>query len=140
VGREREKKNNKTDILRVRSIRKKKLLIKKIWICERRLFHLFQKIIFFFGVYVRDDWIPDNNLPIPDDTSFGRLTSQFILSGWSDCNTISFVCGTSTAVESVSVAGLWCQVHSNRSWGTLRQENSLYDTRWHGRWLLNSTS
>jgi hypothetical protein len=43
----REKKNNKTDILKVRSKRKKKLLLKKIWICERRLFHIFQKIIFF---------------------------------------------------------------------------------------------
>jgi hypothetical protein len=46
VGRE-SKKNNKTDILRVRSKRKKKLLLKKIWICEKRLFHVFQKIIFF---------------------------------------------------------------------------------------------
>jgi hypothetical protein len=33
---EREKKNNKTGILRVRSIRKKKLLFKKNWFCERR--------------------------------------------------------------------------------------------------------
>jgi hypothetical protein len=34
VGREREKKNNKTDILRVRIQRKNKLLLKKkIWIC-----------------------------------------------------------------------------------------------------------
>jgi hypothetical protein len=45
---EREKKNNKTDISRARSKRKEK----KIWICERRLFHLFQKII-FFGV----EWV-----------------------------------------------------------------------------------
>jgi hypothetical protein len=65
-GERERKKNNKTDILRVRSKRKKKLLIKKIWICERRLFHLFQKII-FFGVYVWDDWIPDSNLPSPED-------------------------------------------------------------------------
>jgi hypothetical protein len=47
---EREK-NNKTNMLRVRSKRKKKLLLKKIWICERKLFHLFQEII-FFGVVI----------------------------------------------------------------------------------------
>jgi hypothetical protein len=34
--------------VRVRSKRKKKLLYKKIWICERRLFHLSRRL-FFFG-------------------------------------------------------------------------------------------
>jgi hypothetical protein len=38
VGRERKK--NKTGILRVRNKRKKKLLLKKKWFFERRLFHL----------------------------------------------------------------------------------------------------
>jgi hypothetical protein len=49
MGSERKKKY-KTDILRVRGKRKKKLLLKKICICHRRLFHLFQKIIFFVVV------------------------------------------------------------------------------------------
>jgi hypothetical protein len=47
---EGEKKNNKTDILRMRIWTKKETFTKKkIWICERRLFHLFRRL--FFSVY-----------------------------------------------------------------------------------------
>jgi hypothetical protein len=55
--REREREKNKTNILRVRSKRKKETFIKKkIWICERRLFHLFQKIIFLGLVRVQNPY------------------------------------------------------------------------------------
>jgi hypothetical protein len=52
VGREREREREKKNNKRYESKRKMNFFLIEIWICERRLFHLFQKII-IFGVRLK---------------------------------------------------------------------------------------